>query len=201
MYTGIVQDLAPVIALKRSHLLQYALLFPKNLLQNLEPGMSVAVDGICQTVVRIENDSVWFDATEESCSCTTLKYLKKGDRVHLERSLKFGDEIGGHILSGHVTTTVELIAKNEARYTFACSDQYLFNKGFVALNGVSLTVCECNEKSFTVHLIPETLKRTTFPQKEVGDLVNIEFDPLTQAAVDTVSRLFERRFEVDLETV
>lgn len=189
MFTGIIQKIAKVIALKKQEgLLSYALQFDDELQKNLVIGASVSVDGICQTVTKIEGEHVWFDAIEETLERTSLKFLEKGSLFNIERAAKIGDEIGGHLVSGHICCSVTLTSIDKNIYTLTCPPKWLsfiFLKGFVALNGMSLTVCEVNrDKSFfTVHLIPETLKRTTMQYKKIGDLLNLEVDYLVQSFI------------------
>lgn len=195
MFTGIIQATAPIVALEQEDtLLRYAISFPKKLLTHLELGASVSVDGICQTVIDIDQDKVYFEAISETLSKTTLDQLQLGTHVNLERSAKFGDEIGGHLLSGHIYGTAQIVHISNNIYTFKGSPlwmKYLFAKGFIAVDGMSLTLVEVdkNHSTFTVHLIPETLKRTTLGQKQEGALVNIEVDHLTVATVETVFSL------------
>ncbi|MCH9609177.1 MAG: Riboflavin synthase [Chlamydiales bacterium] len=168
MFSGIIQQIGTIIDCSQKHLLvdftYETLLF----------GSSVSIDGVCLTAVRFEDKGVHFDLTEETVRCTTLGELKKGDRVNIERSLKYGDEIGGHLVSGHVLQTVKLIEIKKNVYTFSTPSKELLHKGFVSLNGASLTVCQPDNKKFEVHFIPETLARTTFSEKRVGDSINLE---------------------------
>lgn len=186
MFTGIIQKVVKVAEIiKQEELLSYALYFDKDLKKKLLIGASVSIDGICQTVTKIEGDLVWFDAIKESLDKTTLGTLLKGSEVNIERAAKIGDEIGGHLVSGHICCRAQIFSIKKNIYTLTAPSywlQFIFPKGFVALNGMSLTVCEIiDEKYFTVHLIPETLKRTTMGTKSVGDEVNLEVDYLVQA--------------------
>lgn len=201
MFTGIVQALRPVTGIiQQPRRLRYAIDLGKELSQHLKTGSSISVDGVCQTVTCLDGSLAWFDAIEETLNKTTLKQLKKGQLVNIERAARFGDEIGGHILSGHIygTATIAEIEKAQGNYvvTLQCPPgwmRYLFEKGFIALDGASLTLVDVSPNGrFTVHLIPETLQRTTFGVKKVGDMVNLEFDTHTQAIVDTVERVIQR---------
>ena len=184
MFTGIIRQKGRVVFVKKGAILLYAVDFPHD---GLRIGSSVAIDGVCQTVVLLD-DAVYFEAIGETLMRTTLGKLSVGDLVNIERSACVGDEIGGHPLSGHVMTTAVLSSIENNVYTFSIENtRYLFEKGFVAIDGMSLTVVDVLEKSFTVHLIPETLKWFT---KKVGDLVNIEFDSMTVACVETVNRSY-----------
>lgn len=193
MFTGIVHAIGEVVELKKKEgLLQYAVAFPH---EKLELGASVSIDGVCQTVVNMENDKVWFDAIEETLQRTTLGNLEAGRKVNIERAAKIGDEIGGHLLSGHIYGTARLARIEGNIYAFAIPREwmkYVFAKGFIAIDGISLTLVDVKEAEFTVHLIPETLKRTTLGAKKPGDRVNLEFDALTQAAVETVERIISK---------
>jgi riboflavin synthase len=201
MYSGIVQAMCPISAMTRAAgIIHYSVELPTNLLQNLQLGASVAVDGVCQTVVKLDGQHVFFDAIQETLDKTTLESLALGRLVNIERSLRYGDEIGGHQLSGHVygEALIREISRSDA-YTimsFNCPQDwmpYLLKKGFVAIDGASITIAEISpEGSFTVHLIPETLKRTSLGFKEIGQTVNIEFDAQTYAIVHTVRDVLRR---------
>lgn len=191
MFTGIVQAKAVVAAIEQlNSILRYAVTFPPDRLLGLQQGASVAIDGVCQTVVAIDQERVWFEAIEETLNRTTLSQMKVGGWVNLERSARYGDEIGGHLLAGHVFGTARLFKIEKNIYTFECPSpwlKYLFPKGFIAIDGISLTLVEVSQLGrFTVHLIPETLKRTTLGEKQEGAYVNLEFDPMTQLTVQTV---------------
>ena len=203
MFTGIVQSTAHVRTLQHEgSVLRYSLEFCPEFLSGLALGASVSVDGCCQTVVKIEGSCVFFQAIPETLKRTQLSTYEIGQKVNVERSARFGDEIGGHILSGHVFGTAKLakLEMNEASSTavlyLTCPKEwmaYIFEKGFIALDGVSLTVVDIfAEGGFTVHLIPETLSRTTFGEKKEGAFVNVEIDSFTQTVVHTVERVLKK---------
>ena len=199
MFTGIVQGAFAVKSVvDRPGLRSLAIDLPPVLRERLETGASVAISGVCLTVTGLAGDTVSFDAIEETQRCTTLGRLRAGDRVNVERSARAGVEIGGHELSGHVDGTAEIVAVDRPPgnhiVTFrAPSDlmRYLFTKGFIALDGCSLTVVDVDRDAatFTVHLIPETLRVTTFGAMGAGDRVNLEVERRTQVIVDTVRDL------------
>lgn len=203
MFTGIVQAIAKVNEVKSTPFLtQFSLSLPENQANNLKIGASVAVNGVCLTVVSFNNNVIHFDVITETLERTTLKNLAPLQIVNVERSAKFGDEIGGHILSGHIFTTAEItqitpLGEDQKIVAFKASQnisKYLFPKGYIALNGVSLTLVETNaDGRFTVHLIPETLRATTFGQSKVGDLANVEIDSQTQAIVHTVENFLKNK--------
>lgn len=210
MFTGIVQSQAEVISvITKNQLSRLVISVTPLLIHQLELGASIAINGVCLTVVSFckanENSaSIEFDVIDETLRVTSLGEMHVGDSVNVERSLKMGDELGGHIVSGHVQYKSTLINKEEtptntALY-FECATpwlKYIFEKGFITVNGTSLTVGkietviiegkECN--IFSVHLIPETLERTNLGKLKLNDSVNLEFDQQTITIVKTIERL------------
>lgn len=197
MFTGIVQGVAPVTAIdKKVGLTTHTLTFPTSWLEGLEIGASVAHNGCCLTVTHIEGQQVQFDLMAETLEKTNLGQVTLGQEVNIERAARFGDEIGGHVMSGHIMTQVGLLDKVESENNCtlwfelpAAYQAYVLEKGFIGLNGCSLTIGQVEDDRFCVHLIPETLSRTLFGRIEVGDQVNLEIDSQTQAIVDTVQRV------------
>ncbi|AIA70763.1 riboflavin synthase alpha chain [Pectobacterium atrosepticum SCRI1043] len=198
MFTGIVQGTAPVVSIEeKSNFRTHVIQLPPDLLPGLTPGASVAHNGCCLTVTAIDGDRVSFDLMKETLRLTNLGDIHEGDVVNIERAAKFGDEIGGHVMSGHIMCTAEVvkiqISENNHQIWFRLADEalmkYVLHKGFVGIDGISLTVGEVTRGRFCVHLIPETLNRTTLGQKRLGNRINIEIDPQTQAVVDTVERV------------
>jgi riboflavin synthase len=201
MYTGIVQAMLPIASLKKlSGLSTFSLLLPHSMMAELETGASVAVNGTCFTVTQITGTEVFFDAIEETLALTNLKAIEVGTQVNVERSARANAEVGGHVLSGHVVGTARVVAilssENNQRLTFRGDPvwtKYVFNKGYLALNGASLTIAEVAGDEFAVNLIPETLRRTNFALLREGDLVNVEIEQQTQVIVDTVERVLAER--------
>ncbi len=203
MFTGIVQLNAPVVSvIKRSGLLHVALELGEAFVIGLERGASVAVDGVCLTALDIKGGRVAFDVMQETLEKTSLSSLAIGRRVNVERSTRFGDEVGGHVVSGHVTGVGEIIdvrqSENNQVVTFRVPQtwmKYILPKGFIALDGASLTIVDVDRvnNTFTVALIPETLRLTTFGWKREGDRVNVEIDSRTQAIVDTVENYLSQK--------
>ena len=202
MYTGIVTGTFPVVSLTRKPAsASFAVELDAKHVAGLELGASVNLDGVCMTVTRIDGVRAYFDASSETLSRTTLGELREGRLLNVERSAKAGAEIGGHPISGHVDGTAELVAIDRSENNCAIAFQlpreyarYVFNKGFIALNGCSLTVSELDKKSarFRVFLIPETLRLTTFASAQIGDRANFEIDRQTQVIVDTIEAAVER---------
>jgi riboflavin synthase len=201
MFTGIVQGTAELVSVEeRNEFRTHVLVMSDNMRKGLEIGASVAHNGCCLTVTRIDGDRVSFDLMRETLRLTNLGSLDIGDRVNIERAARFGDEIGGHAMSGHVICMAELAEIDEApdnrRLWFelpAMYARFLFEKGYIGIDGISLTIGEVQGARFCVNLIPETLARTTLSDRVPGDHVNIEIDPQTQAIVETVERVLASR--------
>ncbi|MFM8636185.1 MAG: riboflavin synthase subunit alpha [Betaproteobacteria bacterium] len=215
MFTGIVQGVATVVATAdRPGLRTLRLAFPSGFLAGIELGASVAVDGVCLTVTAFGPTggpaaaaAAWadFDVMQQTLSLTTLGGLQEGSCVNVERAAREGAEVGGHVLSGHVDfcATVQQIRTpdNNCVLRFAVPApwmRYVFAKGYIAVNGASLTVAEAGRQAdgsgwFEVWLIPETLRMTTFANKAEGDAVHIEIERATQVMVDTVRQAVDER--------
>ena len=200
MYTGIVQASCAIARVEdRPGQRTLTVAIPEHLRHGLETGASVGLDGVCLTVTSIRDGAVNFDTIQETNERTTLGAVESGHRVNVERSAAADAEIGGHEISGHVDGTVEIVGverpEGNCILTFRAPDdyiRYIFTKGFIALNGCSLTVVDVDRgaRTFSVHLIPETLRVTTFDAKTIGDRVNFEIERRTQVIVDTVRNLF-----------
>ena len=210
MYTGIVQRKVAVSAVSdQAGLKTFSVDLPAPLRKDLEVGASVAIAGVCLTVTSIDDSSVAFDAIRESQDRTTLGGLRVGDLVNVERSARTGAEVGGHEISGHVDGMVRIAEieteGNNRILTFEAPTEYmkyLFPKGFVALDGCSLTVVDVDRDAatFSIHLIPETLRMTTFAHKQVGDRGNFEIERKTQVIVDTVREFMRETAAAGLES-
>ena len=201
MFTGIVQGTAEMVEIiEKKDFRTHIVRLPEALLPGLEPGASVAHNGCCLTVTRIDGDRVAFDLMQETLKVTNLGELEVGDRVNVERAARFGDEIGGHAMSGHILCTAEVTrvveSENNRQVWFRIPSpwrKYLFTKGYIGIDGISLTIGDVEGDEFNVNLIPETLQRTNIGGRMVGDRINIEIDPQTQAIVDTVERVMAER--------
>lgn len=196
MYSGIVEGKAVVQLFEMgSGIARVVIEVPIGFDDGLELGASVSVQGVCLTVAELRQDGIALDVMKETLLKTNLGTLRVGDEVNVERSLKMGSEIGGHPMSGHIAGVAKVIARieDEANVELrleipeALTD-FVFEKGFIGLNGCSLTVSGLEGNQFSVHLIPETLNRTTFGAVKEGDLINVEIDAQTQVIVETVRR-------------
>jgi riboflavin synthase len=204
MFTGIVQAVATVSSVTdKPGLRSFTLAFPHGFCEQLAIGASVSVDGVCLTVTeRVGDDAANFDVMQQSLSLTTLGALGVGSPINVERAARDGAEIGGHPLSGHVDfqATLASVRQPENNHVMRIAVpaqwmRYVFAKGYIAVNGASLTVSDADrgEGWFEVWLIPETLRMTTFADKKPGDTLNIEIERSTQVMVDTVRDAVDER--------
>ena len=201
MFTGIVQTTAPVInILKKENFQTHIIKLDNSLIEGLQIGASIAHNGCCLTVTEITGNQVSFDLMQETLNVTNLGDLKAGDPVNIERAARFGDEIGGHQMSGHIlfTATVKEViqSENNCQIWFQIPEQfkrYIFTKGYIGIYGISLTIGDVKDSTFNVNLIPETLQRTNIGSRKPGDRINIEIDPQTKAIVETIERIMEQQ--------
>lgn len=201
MFTGIVSGKGHVQKITKSK--DYVSLIikaPKGFSKNLTKGASVSVNGVCLTVKKGKTDILEFDVIEETLQKTNLKDISKSSKVNLERSMTAKTEIGGHLVSGHIHGTGKVLkvinrqATKDLQIKIPTSlREYFFYKGYVALNGCSLTIGKVLKTSFYIHLIPETVSVTTFKDIKKGDLINIEIEQATINTVETVKRVMSER--------
>jgi riboflavin synthase len=187
MFTGLVQSLAKVTELEPvGPGVRLTLAEPKSA-AHTSIGDSIAVNGCCLTVVAIDGDRLSFDAGEETLSRTTLGSVMSGDRVNVESSLRMGDSLGGHLVSGHIDAVGTVDERHDdadwSKFWFrvpAELTRQMASKGSVAVDGVSLTLVDVERERFSVALIPHTLQVTTLGRRQMGDRVNIETDILAK---------------------
>jgi len=199
VFTGIIQEKAEVTSIEKSQdFSSIQIEASSGFVKGIKVGASVSIDGVCLTVTSIEDSTLTFDIIVETLRITTLSELEISDLVNLERAARFGDEIGGHIISGHVSGVVKIskIEKTTENHiiSFKASNdliKYIFPKGYVSLNGISLTIGEVNraDNAFTVYLIPETLRITTMQYKKIGDMINLEIETQTKNTVDLITEM------------
>lgn len=202
MFTGIVQGVSTITSIRDAEGLRtFTLEFPPGFSDGLSVGASVSVDGVCLTVTSILSPtSAEFDVVLQSLSVTTLGGYVVGSEVNSERAAKDGAEIGGHPLSGHIDFAAQIDSVRTSQNNHVLRVQvppdfrkYIFPKGYIAVNGASLTISEVDRAAswFEVWLIPETRRMTVFEQKQAGDWLNIEIERGTQVVVDTVRATME----------
>ena len=199
MFSGIVQEAGKVIEfVKEKDIYNLSIECSSEFISDLKKGASISVDGVCLTVKDENPEILRFDLVEETIKRTNFQNIKTGDNVNLERSLKMGDEIGGHPVSGHIHGISKVISidKRDQSWDVKFSVEpfmhdYMLHKGYVAINGCSLTVGEVSNESFMIHLIPETLSITNLFQLEQDSVVNIELDQNTIIIADTVKKYLD----------
>ena len=189
MFSGIVEELGEVKSIFRQAKIARIEIKALKVLEDVKIGDSICVNGVCLTVVRKGTESLFFEAIPETLKVSNLGLLKIKDKVNLERSLKVGDRLSGHFVSGHIDC-IGLIRNKKYLGNNLCFQiyfpvqfmKYIIPKGSVAINGISLTIGEKKSNTFSVYIIPHTLKNTTLSFKGPSDEVNIEFDILAKAA-------------------
>ena len=187
MFSGIVEEFATVVSVEKEQENMHFTL-TCSFVDELKIDQSVAHNGVCLTVVKIENGNYVVTAMKETLQKSNLGLLKAGDKVNVERSMMMNGRLDGHIVQGHVDQTAECVAKIDQQGSYTFRFKYLFDKemakrgyltvdkGSVTVNGVSLTVCNSQDDCFEVNIIPYTYDNTNFHQIEVGTVVNLEFD-------------------------
>jgi len=196
MFTGIVQGIRKISLVSDIEGGRKLRIQLDDSSENLQRGASVAVNGVCLTAVKISQGWAEFDTIQETLNRSNLSVLKSGDSVNIERACNYGDEVGGHNVSGHVDC-MGIIKKiynspNNRDVVVCCDKQwltYLIPKGWITVDGVSLTVVDVGDNWFSVSLIPETLKQTVLGLKTEGQKVNLEFDHAVKVIVHTIEKM------------
>ncbi len=182
MFTGIIADIGTIVGIEKQGDWIVEIKAP-DLLSKMELGASVACAGMCLTVIEILSESFKVQLSNETVSVTSAKNWDVGSRINLERALCMGDELGGHIVTGHVDALAEIVAmepeQDSMRFSFKVGDEFapfVAQKGSVSLDGISLTVNEVDGSTFGVNIIPFTQEKTTIGSAKVGDVMNFEVD-------------------------
>ena len=189
MFTGIVQETGTVGKIEHGRKSIGLMVLAGTVARGLNIGDSVAVNGCCLTVIKISSRGksrlIQFDVLQESWRLTNLPFAKRGSLVNLERSLRLGDELGGHFVTGHVDGVGKILRREKSGADLVLEIsapenilRYVIEKGSIAIDGISLTVAGAGKKSFCVWIIPHTLKVTTLGRRKIGDAVNLEADLL-----------------------
>ena len=201
MFSGIVQTVGKIESIKdKNNIKTIRIETHGDYLKDIAIGQSVSVDGVCLSLVKKNNEYCEFEAVEETINRTTLGSYMQGTKVNLEKSLKFGDTVGGHFVSGHIHTRgriVEVELVGESKNILVEIEEkwikYLTEKGYISVNGASITIGKVSKNTFYIHLIPETLKTTNLDELVYDNYVNLEFDQTTIAIVDTTERLINQK--------
>ncbi len=196
MFTGLISDIGEIVDTTRptNGIVKFKIA-TNYAYDSIDIGASISCSGACMTVTskqKTQNKTIFeIDVSTESLNLTTLKNWQIGDKINLERALKMGDELGGHMVSGHVddVATITNIVKDadSLRFTFKFPNKfalYISPKGSVTLNGTSLTINEVNDNQFGVNIIPHTLKMTTWSEQKIGGKVNLEIDQMARYVVN-----------------
>lgn len=183
MFTGIIEEIGIIQSIKKNNKSSVLSIQGKKIFEDIHIGDSISVNGVCLTVTTFSNKTFTADVMNETLSRSSLGSLKNGSYVNLERAMSSSGRFGGHIVSGHIDGTGRIIKikrdDNAIWYTIIVEDgliRYIVEKGSVAIDGISLTIANVNESSFSVSIIPHTSQETTLSHRLVGDIVNIEND-------------------------
>ncbi len=190
MFTGLVERVGRVEALRGGRLVLDAGF------EDVVVGESIAVNGVCLTVVKIDRNILEFDLSEETLSRSNLRFLKRGDYVNLERALKLSDRLGGHILQGHVdfTSPIVKLQKTGEHWSLVVEikpgyEMYFVEKGSVGIDGISLTINKVERRFIYINVIPHTYQNTNLRFRKIGDMVNVEVDIVGKYVVNYLQRL------------
>lgn len=203
MFTGIIKETGKIKEIKKGPKATIFSIQTKSILKNKKIGGSIAVDGICVTIIKIDNNIFDFDAMPETLGITTLGTAKIGNTLNLEPALTLNQALDGHLIQGHIDEvgTIDSLIKEKDKVQLKIShtkeiSQFLAFKGSVTINGVSLTISDLDEKTFSVDLIPHTLKLTNLNDLKKGDKVNIEIDMIARYLKNLLdSREKETKYE------
>ena len=201
MFSGIVQEIGIIDSLvEGNEHLTITVSCSVDFAKDKRVGDSVSVDGVCLTITKKTNSSLTFDAVKETLDRTIIKNYAKGSYVNIESSLSFGGSVGGHLMSGHIhlkgIVKEVLIVGDSKDIVIDTSPEwskYLSEKGYIGINGCSITIGRIHDSRFQIHLIPETLKTTNLDNLVFGDKVNLEIDQSTIVIVDTTERILKNK--------
>ncbi len=198
MFSGLVEELGIVEELR--FVPGGAKLTVRSSMEDIKIGDSVAVNGVCLTVVDLQKNTLSFDLSQETLSRSNLKLLKKGDLVNLERALRVGDRIGGHFLQGHVdfTSKILLFSQRGSHWELKIFipdeyKEYIVEKGSIGIDGISLTINYVEQNAVSINIIPHTYERTNLKHRKVGDLVNVELDILGKYVINYLKLIAKDR--------
>ena len=187
MFTGIIEEIGIVKGFEKSTIGAMITVACKDVLDGTKIGDSIAINGVCQTVVKMDSESFTADVSNETLKVTNFLKLKKGSEVNLERALSMNSRFGGHIVNGHIdgTAVIKTIEKWSSFYDLKLQvesglEKYIVRKGSITVNGVSLTIADSYKRDFTIAIIPHTFENTNLRQLKIGDIVNIETDVLAK---------------------
>ncbi len=194
MFTGIIENLGEITAIEQENE-NFHFTIKSNFTAELKIDQSIAHNGVCLTIVKIKEDSYTVTAIKETLEKSNMRFLKVGDKINLERAMKLGERLDGHIVQGHVDQTAKCTAIKDENGSWLFTFEYdslkqniTIEKGSITINGISLTVVNSKKNSFSVAIIPYTYENTNFHTFKIGTVVNLEFDVIGKY----VARLLEK---------
>ena len=201
MFSGIVQEIGIIDSLvEGNEHLTITVRCSKDFAKDKKVGDSVSVDGVCLTITKKTNSTLTFDAVKETLDRTIIKNYAKGTYVNIESSLSYGGSVGGHLMSGHIhlkgiVKEVLIVGDSKDIVIDTSSEwsKYHSEKGYIGINGCSITIGKIHDSRFQIHLIPETLKTTNLDNLVFGDEINLEIDQSTIVIVDTTERILKNK--------
>ena len=206
MFTGLIEAVCTVMSVRRSESTMLLTIDLGELAGDSKIGDSIAINGVCLTIARLEGGIATFELSGETLARSTLNKLKPSSQVNVERAIKAADRFGGHFVQGHIdgTATIKTIDKHGrfADIKFAAGAELLdamVTKGSVAVDGISLTIADIERNSFTVALIPETLNKTTLSQVKIGDEVNVETDIIVKTIKTQLEKILPQKQSLTAE--
>ena len=183
MFTGIIEEIGKILNIQNGSNFKTISVLVEKISKDIKIGDSIAINGVCTTITKFDKASFTVDLSSQTLNVTTLKKLKNSDFVNLERAVKVGERLGGHIVSGHVDFCAKYVnQKKDGESLFLSFEipkeksKYLIEKGSVTIDGISLTIAEKRDNIITVCIIPHTIENTTLKYLNLGDVVNIETD-------------------------
>jgi len=202
MFTGLIEEIGRIVSVVRRNALLDITIEAHSIPGDLKTGDSVSISGVCLTVIECGDAFFRVQTVEETLKRSTLGRLKKGDTVNLERALRLGDRLGGHIVQGHIDETGRIVSKRESEGNVIIGiaphpslERYIAEKGSITVDGISLTVAYVKKGEFGVAVIPHTLANTTLAGAAVGDRVNLETDILSKYIEKLIGRTESLTFE------
>ncbi|WP_028950503.1 riboflavin synthase [Sulfurihydrogenibium subterraneum] len=199
MFTGLIEEVGKIKSIKKNSDGIRLVVSCRKVLDGTVLGDSIAVNGVCLTVVEMDKESVSFDVSQETIKRSNLSFLKTGDYVNLERSLTPQSRLGGHIVQGHVDTTGSIVSitplGSHTNFKISFPPEYenlVIEKGSIAIDGISLTINYLNKNVIDLNIIPHTLENTNLKYRKVGDVVNIEFDILGKYVAKMIGRWYDK---------
>ena len=196
MFTGIISDLAELKSINKIKDLRYRF-FNKNGFNDVNIGSSICCNGVCLTLVKIDNNFFEVDISNETLSLTNLSFIKVGDNINIEKSLRIGDELSGHFVTGHIDGMGELseVVKIDGSYKISITTDdniisMIAKKGSVSIDGISLTVNDIINNNFIVNIIPHTWDNTNLSRRNLGDKLNIEIDIISRYVKNSLKTTF-----------